>query len=97
MPIENIDDAKQLEKHLKRFFDAPDGDRANVLREMYVGEMDFESAQGTVPLQPTPKNVHLPEFAERIATAEGFNVVYVQLRTDVTKRVRKSEAVQAAK
>jgi type I restriction-modification system DNA methylase subunit len=97
MPILNPNDASQLDRHLTRFFEVDDGERANVLRQMFVGEMDFESAQGVVPLQPSPRHVILPETGELIATAEGFNVVYVALNLAETDRVRKSEAVQVAK
>ncbi len=72
-------------------------EKANVLRDIFVGEIDFQTASGTIPLVPIPANVELPETGERIATADGFNVVYVPIETDKTSRVRKTEAVQAAR
>lgn len=67
MPIRNPDDATQLNRHLTRFFEVDHGERANVLRQMFVGEMDFDPAQGVVPLQPSPSNVVLPESGELIS------------------------------
>jgi hypothetical protein len=97
LPIINPDDAEQLDKHLRKYFAVTSVERANVLREMFVSEMDFESAQGVVPLQPSPSNVVLPESGELIASADGFNVVFVALNVVGTDRVRKAEAVQIAR
>ena len=45
MPIVNPNDAEQLDRHIRRFFETSEDARANVLREMFVSEMDFRSVQ----------------------------------------------------
>ena len=97
MPIINTQDAQELDGHLQRFYDANPAERLHRLRQLFTEKFDFNPATGKVSLAKAPQNVTLPSDADRIASAEGVNILYVPLQIPGTTRVRKAEAVAAAK
>ncbi|MBA7632986.1 hypothetical protein ES703_40542 [subsurface metagenome] len=97
MPIIDAQDARDLGSHLQRFFDSKLAERPHRLRLLFTEEFDFNAATGKVSLAEAPKNVILPSDADRIASTEGINVVYVPLEIPGTTRVRKAEAAAAAR
>ena len=97
MPIIDTRDARELDGHLQHFFDANPTDRPHRLRQLFTEKFDFNPAAGKASLDKAPHNVTLPSDAERIASMEGVNVIYVPLQIPGTTRVRKAEVVAAAK
>ena len=97
MPIKSREDAVEVEDRIKKIFDAKPEERANEIRRMFVEVLDFEPAIGQVPLAGSPRNVELPPAADRIAYLDGVHVLYVPLNPQDTERVRKSEAIAAAR
>ena len=97
MPIENPDDAVEVESRIACIFDATSHERAAEVRGLFVEVLDFDAASGYVDLGAVPDNVVLPASAERIASLDSVNVVYVPLDIPGTNRVRKGEAAAAAK
>ena len=97
MPIRSRDDAVEVESRIGRIFAASASERAAAVRELFVEVLDFESASGHVDLSAALGSVSLPPSAERVASMEGVQVVYIALDTPETDRVRKVEASAAAK
>ena len=98
MPIQDRDDAHEVEARIKAIFAASSPDqRARELRRLFVEVLDFDSASGQVPLRAASAGVTLPGAAERIASLDGVNVCYVALDITGTDRVRRAEAATAAK
>ncbi len=97
MPIKNRDDAAEVESRIERIFESPASERGAAVRALFVEVLDFDPASGHVDLGTTAVNVALPASAERIASLDGVQVVYVALETSETDRVRKGEASTAAK
>ena len=97
MPIKDRDDAVEVEDRIRRIFAAAPRERAAAIRALFVEVLDFDTAIGRVDLAGAPGKVELPGSAERIAQMDGVHVVYVALETPGTDRVRKGEAVAAAK
>ena len=98
MPIQDRDDAHEVEARIKAIFAASSPDqRARELRRLFVEVLDFDLASGQVPLRAAPAGVTLPGAAERIASLDGVNVCYVALDITDTGRVRRAEAATAAK
>ena len=97
MPIGNHEDAIEVEERIARIFAAPASERVAAVRALFVEVLDFDPASGQVDLGAAPVNVALPTSAERIASLDGVQVVYVALDTPETDRVRKGEASAAAK
>lgn len=97
MPIIDAQDARDLDSHLQLFFDSDPAERPHRLRLLFTEKFDFNAATGKVSLADAPKNVTLPSNAERIASIEGINVVYVPLELPDTTRVRKAEAAASAR
>ena len=97
MPIIDTQDARELDGHLQRFFDCPPADRPHRLRQLFTEKFDFNPASGKISLANAPNNVALPPDADRIASIEGINVVYVPLQIPDTARVRKAEAMAASR
>ena len=100
MPIIDTRDATDVDEHIERIFaaDSTDG-RVLAIRRLFAEKLDFVQQSGAVGLSGAAGNARLPDAAHRIASLEGAQVVYVDLseaRTD-TNRVRKAEAVAAAK
>ena len=98
MPIQDPDDAREVEAHIGAVFAASSPDqRVAELRQLFVETLDFDPASGQAPLRSAPAGVTLPPAAERIASLDGVHVCYVALDTTETDRVRKAEAAAAAK
>ncbi len=98
MPIKNVQDAIEVREHIKEIFAAAQPDeRAQAIRRLFVNVLDFGDQRGQVALTSTPAGVKLPPSAERIATLDGVHVCYIALDTSDTDRVRKQEAVAAAR
>ena len=97
MPIKNPDDAVEVESRVACIFDAAPSTRAAEVRALFVEVLDFDPAFGQVELGRASGNTALPASAERIATLDSVNVVYVPLDIPETDRVRKGEAAAAAK
>ena len=97
MPIINRHDASDVAEYFNRAFAATPSSRADALRALFVEKLDFVSASGVVSLAGASATATLPPQAERIATMDGVNVVYVSLDIEGSDRVRKSEAAAAAK
>ena len=94
MPIQNRDDAVEVETQIAHIFAAPPDDRT---RRMFVETLDFDPAIGQVSLAGATANAVLPDAAERIAVLDGVSVVYVPLSIEGTDRVRKAEVDEAAR
>ena len=97
MPIIDTKDARDLDSHLEGFFDSTPAERPHRLRQLFTQKFDFNSASGKVSLANAPQNVSLPPDADRIASIEGINVIYVPLQIPGTTRVRKAEVVATAR
>jgi len=97
VPIIDTRDAHDLDDHLQRFFDADSSQRPLRLRQLFTEKFDFSPASGKLSLDKAPQNVTLPPDADRIASIEGINVIYVPLQIPGTTRVRKTEVLAAAK
>ena len=97
MPILNPDDAREVEDCFKRFFDTAPADRAREVRRLFVEVLDFEAASGQVSLAGALATATLPASAERIAQLDGARVLYIDLNTVDTDRVRRAEVEAAAR
>ncbi len=97
MPFKDPQDAQDVEDHVKSIFAASEPDRAQAIRSLFVEKLDFNPDSGQVRLTDAPAGVKLPKNAERIAQLERVHVLYVPLNIPETDRVRKAEAVAAAK
>ena len=97
MPIQNRDDAVEVETQIASIFAATPGGRTNAIRGLFVETLDFDRASGQVSLAGVPTNVVLPDAAERVAVLDGVSVVYVPLNIEGTERVRKAEVDAAAR
>ena len=97
MPIRDRYDAVEVEERIDRIFEGAPRDRAAAIRGLFVEVLDFDPAAGQVNLAGTQGKVELPHSGVRIAQLDGVHVVYVALETRGTDRVRKGEAVAAAK
>jgi type I restriction-modification system DNA methylase subunit len=97
VPIISAQDARELDSQLHQFFYSNSDQRPRRLRQIFTEKFDFNPSSGKVSLGKAPKNVTLPPDADRIASIEGVNIVYIPLQIPGTTRVRKAEAVAAAK
>ena len=97
MPIQNRDDAAEVETRIASIFAAPPNGRANAIRRLFVETLDFSGASGQVSLAGAAANAVLPDAAERIAVLDGVSVVFVPLNIEGTDRVRKAEVDTAAR
>ena len=89
----STEDARKVQGHIDRIFDADRRDRGEAIRRLFVEVLDFHGAAGPVSLAGA-KDAELPDFAERIASLDGVYVLWVAL---ATKRVNKREAAEAAR
>ena len=97
MPIQNRDDAVEVETQIASVFAAlPDG-RPSAIRSLFVETLDFGPASGQVSLVGASANAELPESAERVAVLDGVQVLYISLNIEGTDRVRKAEVDAAAR
>ena len=97
MPIQNRDDAVEVEGQIAAIFAASSEGRTNAIRRLFVETLDFDPLSGQVSLAGAPANAMLPDAAERVAVLDGVHVLYVGLDTDTTDRVRKAEVDAAAR
>ena len=97
MPIRNRDDAAEVEGCIARIFESSRSERGAAVRALFVEVLDFDPASGQVDLGAVPVNMALPTSAERIASLDSVQVVYVALDTSETDRVHKREVSTAAK
>ncbi len=97
MPIVNRADADEVEQLIARVFGSTADQRSSVARRLFVEVMDFDASYGTVSLANAASGVALPQYAERVAELEGVHVVFVQLDTTETDKVRKADASEAAR
>ena len=98
MPIQNREDAVEVESRIARIFGAPAAaERGAAVRSLFVEALDFQPATGRVALGAVPDSVALPASAERVASLGGVQVVYLALESQETDRVRKGEAAAAAR
>ena len=97
MPIQNRDDAVEVETQITSIFAASPDSRSNAIRRLFVETLDFDPATGQVSLASASANAVLPDAAERVAVLDGVNVVYVPLNIEGTDRVRKAEVDAAAR
>ena len=100
MPIQNPDDAVEVEERIRRIFAASSQERTAAIRRLFVEVLDFDAASGEVSLEGAPGSVGLPGLAHRIAELDGVHVLHVALpdpgpRTGAD-RVRKAEVDAAA-
>ena len=97
MPIQNRDDAVEVETQIASIFaTSPDG-RTNAIRRLFVETLDFDPASGQVSLAGASANAVLPNAAERVAVLDGVHFLYVSLDSASTDRVRKAEVDAAAR
>ncbi len=97
MPIVSRADADEVGQLIARVFGSTADQRSSAARSLFVEVMDFDASYGTVSLANAASGVALPEYAERVAELEGVHVVFVQLDTTETDRVRKADASEAAR
>ena len=97
MPIQNRDDAVEVEERISRIFAASPEQRAAAVRGLFVEVLDFNTASGQVSLAGATGNIHLPAVAERVAEMDGVHVLFIALPASDTDRVRKAVVDAAAK
>ena len=97
MPIRDRDDATQVADRFQRFFRADSEQRPGILRALFTEILDFdrESSQLSLVQAQGRAGIELPDVAERIATLDGVEVLYVDLSSvdTATERVRKAEVL----
>ncbi len=101
MPIQNRDDAVEVETQIAAIFAATADGRTSAIQRLFVETLDFNEASGQVSLAgasapSTSSGQALPDAAERIAVLDGVQVVYIPLNIEGTDRVRKAEVDAAA-
>lgn len=77
MPVANPAEAATLDRAIDTLFCAAPAQRAAALQRLFVERLDFEPANGEIPL----RQEGLPPTAQRIAEREGVDVVLAQLPT----------------
>ena len=97
MPIQNRDDAVEVEGQIAAIFGSPPEGRTNAIRRLFVESLDFGALSGQVSLAGAPANAMLPAAAERVAALDGVQVLYIALDTANTDRVRRAEVDAAAR
>ena len=101
MPIQNPDDAVEVEERIRRIFAASSQERTAAIRRLFVEVLDFDAAAGEVSLEGAPGSVGLPGLAHRIAELDGVHVLHVALPVPGphtgADRVRKAEVDAAAR
>ena len=97
MPIQNREDAVEVEDRVNRIFAATPGSRAGEVRGLFVEVLDFNPALGQASLVGVQAGVSLPDAADRIAELDGVQVLYIAMPSSDTNRVRKAEVDAAAK
>ena len=97
MPIANVKDAVEVEERLKDILDEDEIEvRVGHIRTLFVETLDWQYADGFVPLHNTRKE-DLPSDAHLIASRDGTSVVYIPLTNPDTDRVTAAAATAAAR
>ena len=97
MPIANIQDTTGVEQKLQEILSGADvGRRLQAIRELFVGILDYDSADQLVSLE-SAGNAQLPKDAHVAARRDGVTVAYIPLDDAVTNRVNGIVAAAAAK
>ena len=97
MPIQNREDAVEVEERINRIFAAAPEQRAVEVRRLFVEVLDFNPASGQASLAGASTGVTLPESAGRIAELDSVHVLFIAMPPSDTDRVRKAEVDAAAK
>ena len=97
MPIQNREDAVEVEDRISRIFAATPGQRAAEVRGLFAEVLDFNPVSGQASLVGDQAGVSLPDAADRIAELDGIQVLYIAMPLSNTDRVRKAEVDAAAK
>ena len=71
MPIQNREDAVEVEDRINRIFAATPGQRAAEVRGLFSEVLDFNPASGQASLVSVQAGVSLPDAADRIAELDG--------------------------
>ena len=83
-------DADRVAAAIARIFaDGDAGGRADFLRTLFAETLDFEPANGVIPL---PANANLPGQAHRIAGRDGIAVAYIAFADSGKIRVNQGDA-----
>ena len=99
MPIRSRLDAQEVDERIQRIFDATSTDeRLRALRSLFVEVLDFRALQGGTTMAPQSGKVFLPDNAHRIADADGYYVLYVDLQETDTPhdQIRRADVLAAA-
>ena len=97
MPIANIQDTTGVERQLQEILSTADVDRRlQIIRELFVGILDYDSADQLVSLESSG-NAQLPKDAHVAARRDGVSVAYIPLDNADTNRVNGIAASAAAK
>ncbi len=97
MPIQNREDAVEVEEPISRIFTAAPGQRVAEVRGLFAEVLDFNPVSGQASLVGVQAGVSLPDVADRIAELDGIHVLYIAMPSSDTDRVRKAEVDAAAK
>ena len=103
MPIEDINDAREVDSGIRRIFDASHDDRVTAIRALCVETLDFERDFQEVDLKGINQYLRLPNAAHRVAVLDGVHVLYLELpepdsdKAGQSKRVRQVDLAAAAK
>ena len=97
MPIQNRNDAVEVEDRIAAIFATSSESRTNAVRRLFVETLDFGSDSGQVSLAGATASAMLPDAAARVAVLDGVPVLYVALNIEGTDRVRKTEVDTAAR
>ena len=97
MPIANIQDTTEVGQKLQEILSSADVDRRlQAIRELFVGILDYDSADQLVSLE-SAGNAQLPKDALVAARRDGVTVAYIPLDNADTNRVNGIAVSAAAK
>ena len=97
MPIANIQDTTGVEQKLQEILSSADVDRRlQAIRELFVGILDYDSADQLVSLE-SAGNAQLSKDAHVAARRDGVTVAYISLDDAHTNRVNGMVVSAAAK
>ena len=97
MPIQDREDAAEVEAGIARVFRAPPEERTTAIRRLFVEALDFNAALGELSLAGAPTGVELPDAADRVAELEGVHVLHVALDAPANGRVWRADVSAAAR
>ena len=94
MPIQDREDAAEVQAGIARVFGAPPEERAAAIRQLFVEALDFNPAQGQVSLANAPAGVELPDAADRVAALEGVHVLHIALEAPAKRACHGADCVR---